>query len=233
MRQGRIMAGIGALAVLAGLWLVWPAGPGPSTDRALPRPLPEGALTIVAFGTSLTAPPQSWPDHLGPALAACLGIPVDLQRVAGPGMGSDWGVTQSNAVAALSPDLILMEFAINDADLTDGVTLRQAAENHAKIVSNIAENAPSAQIVLMTMSPAQGLRGWIRPWLPDHYSAYRRLAADLDLGLLDLYPRWLALPTAARGLDADGLHPDPTLAETLILPAVLAYLGCDSPPGHG
>ena len=233
MRQGRIMAGIGALAVLAGLWLVWPADPGPAADRALPRPLPEGALTIVAFGTSLTAPPQSWPDRLGPALAICRGAPVRMHRVAGPGMGSDWGMGQTEAVAALSPDLILMEFVINDADLSDGVPVRHAAENHAKIVSNIAENAPSAQVALMTMSPAQGLRGWIRPWLPDHYRAYRRLAADLDLGLLDVYPRWLALPPAARGLDADGLHPDPAIAETVILPTLLAYLGCDSAPDHG
>ena len=143
MRQGRIMAGIGVLAVLAGLWLVWPTDPGPAADRAPPRPLPEAALTIVAFGTSLTAPPQSWPDRLGPALTACRGTPVQMHRVAGPGMGSDWGMGQTEAVAALSPDLILMEFAINDADLSDGVPVRRAAENHAKIVSNIAENAPS------------------------------------------------------------------------------------------
>lgn len=225
------MAGIGALVLLvAGLSLGGPLDPGPAQDRPLPRPLPAGALTIVTFGTSLTAPPQSWPEALGPALETCRGGPVRVLRVAGPGMGSAWGLEQTRAVAALSPDLILMEFAINDADLKDGVSRRQSAEDHARIVSDMAEMAPAAQIALMTMSPAKGPRGWIRPFLPAHYRAYRGLAADLGLGLVDLYPRWLALPDTQQGLEADGLHPAPEMAEALILPALLAYLGCAPRP---
>jgi hypothetical protein len=47
---------------------------------------------------------------------------------------------------------------------------------------------------------------------------------ELGAGLLDLYPRWRALPAAARGLDADGLHPDPAAAAALVLPVLVPWI---------
>ena len=223
---------LGLLAVAAiGAGLAWwaapPRPPQTPADIPLARPLPEGALRVTTFGTSLTAR-YDWPAGLQAALAACLGRPVTVTPVARPGAGSAWALTQLDTVAATAPDLILVEFAINDADLRDGVPLARAKAQHQSLISALRAAAPGAQIALMTMNPASGARGLARPWLAAHYLAYRDLAAEHGTGLIDLWPRWLALPETARGLQADGLHPDPAVAAGVIVPAVAGYLapGC-------
>jgi hypothetical protein len=230
-----------AAALISGIlaWGIPGRAPPPPQDRPLARPLPAAdPLRLTVFGTSLTAA-RGWPEDLAAALGRCLGREVVLARVAGPGMGSAWGLGQVAAVAATAPDLVLMEFAINDADLRDGLSLAESRDTHRRLVAALRAALPEAAVVLMTMSPAQGLRGLMRPWLGQHYAAYRDLAAGADLGLVDLYPRWLALPRPARGLARDGLHPDPQVAAGVIVPAVLDYLGraagtdCPAPPSGG
>ncbi|WP_165612634.1 SGNH/GDSL hydrolase family protein [Limimaricola pyoseonensis] len=174
---------------------------------------------MALLGTSLSAR-YDWPARLGARLTACLGRPVMVEVVARPGAHSGWGVAQVGRVAALRPDLVLIEFAINDADLRDGRSLAQAGAAHRAIVAGLRAQRPGAAIALMTMSPAQGPRGWMRPRLGAHLAQYRDLAAALDLGLVDLTPRWRALPRAARGLKADGLHPEPGVAAAVILPVL-------------
>lgn len=198
-------------------------------DIALSAPLPEGPLQISVFGTSLSAPPQTWPDMLGQRLTACRTAPVTVARVAEPGMGSAWALEQVARVVATGPDLVLIEFAINDADLRDGVSVGISRKQHIDLIAAVRRTSPDSQIALMTMSPATGLRGWIRPRLAAHYDQYRSLATTERLGLIDLYPRWLAVPRDRRGLEADGLHPHPAVAEQIIIGAVADYFGCPQP----
>lgn len=223
-RWGPVIGGL----VLVGLALGWLAvrAPEPATrDLPLAPPLPDtGGLDIVVLGTSLSAPPQHWPDALAEALAACRGAPVRMERVAGPGMGSAWGQDQVAAVARHAPDLVLVEFAINDADLLDGVSPAQGWAQHLALVAGLRRALPQVRIVLMTMSPAKGSRGWIRPRLGAHYGQYHDLAQAAGTGLIDLYPRWLALPPSERGLEADGLHPDPARAARVIISPLVRYL---------
>lgn len=200
------------------LWLFWAARPMTDiADRPL-APLPaEGPLTITAFGTSLTAK-NDWPEALGRALTTCLGREVRIGRVALPGAGSAWGQGAVDRVIAQTPDLVLMEFAINDADMRDGVPLAVARQQHDTILTRLADALPDAQILMMTMSPAYGLRGWSRPFLAQHYAQYRDLAEAHATGLLDVHPRWLAAPQALRRFD-DGLHPgDAAVREVLLAP---------------
>lgn len=191
--------------------LQMPAGPRPA------------ALRLTVVGTSLTAN-YDWPDRVVDALASCLGYRPQISRIAQAGANSRWGVDQIQAVIATKPDIVLIEFAINDADLRDGVWLRQSATNHRVIIVALQAALPDTRIVLLTMSPAQGLRGWMRPRLGAFYSQYQTLAQDMNTGLIDLFPRWRALPQAKRGLDKDGLHPDKDIAASLIVPVITAYL---------
>jgi len=179
-------------------------------------------LRLAVFGTSLTAG-SHWPEATAAALERCLDRPVTLIRVARPGAGSAWGLAETARVAAAAPDIVLIEFAINDADLRDGIGLEASAANHRAILAALAQARPEARLVLMTMSPAERLRGLLRPGLARHYAAYRALAAETGAGLVDLYPRWRALPQAARGL-ADGLHPTDAAAQAVILPVLVPYL---------
>ncbi len=215
--------------VLAALVLGWSAlRPAPEIrDIPLAADLPDGALRITVFGTSLTAVPQTWPDSLALRLADCRKRPVDMSRIAKPGMGSAWALGQIDAVAATAPDVVLIEFAINDADFLDGVSLAVARRQHVSLLEGLSEALPDVPLVLMTMSPAYGPRGWIRPRLGGHYGQYHDLAHQGNVGLIDLYPRWLTRTRDDQGLEADGLHPDPSVADVLITSWVSDYLDRD------
>lgn len=207
------------------LMLLWPKAVSTPQDRALPAPLrAAGELKIVVLGTSLTAR-YDWPAQLETKLAACLDRPVEVETVARPGASVAWGVEQVATVLDLEPDLVLVEFAINDADLRDGVGRNRARELTTYLLAALAAAPAPPQVALMTMSPAQGLRGWLRPELARRYGDYRVLAAAAGTGLVDLYPRWLARPRAERGLGDDGLHPDPGVVAEMIVPVLAEYIG--------
>ena len=198
-------------------------------DRELPalsRMLPEDRpLRLAVFGTSLSAHGYDWPEAVALALGTCLGQAVELIRFALPGAGSEWGVTQVPWVRESAPDLVLLEFAINDADLRDGLFRSAARDTHERLLTALQQELPQSHLVLMTMNPAQGLRGWIRPRLTGHYLDYRSLAAEFDVGLADLYPRWLELSRAERGLEEDGLHPRPEVVRRIVVPVLVPLLG--------
>lgn len=222
-RPATLMAlGLGAVILTYGL-MRDNTIPAPA-DRAIPmlRHSPGTPLRIAVFGTSLTAG-SHWPEDVTQALQNCLGRPVSLSRIAQPGATSLWARDHVVDVLATSPDIVLIEFAINDADLRNGLSLVGSIATHQAIILALHESRPDLRIVLMTMNPAQGLRGVMRPQLAAYYAAYSDLAALTDSGLVDLYPRWLTLPRAARGL-ADGLHPKDIVARSVIVPALLVYL---------
>lgn len=231
-----VIAGVLAYSLVAAPdWIDdWLSGPHDMAPRdSAVTGLPEaGPLRIVAFGTSLTAPPQNWPDGLAEVLTACRAAPVTVTRVAGPGMGSDWALGHVGEVVAQAPDVVLIEFAINDADLKDGVSLAQGAAQHQALIEALKAALPEAKLILMTMNPAQGPRGWIRPFLADHYAKTVSIAAENGVFLVDHYARWRALSRDQRGLEADGLHPDPQIASSIILPTLLPALGCDLRPAN-
>ena len=194
-------------------------------DRAFPiiLPSPGTPLRLTVFGTSLTAGSR-WPEDVAQGLEACFARPIVLNRIAQPGATSLWAQDHVSDVLESAPDIVVMEFAINDADLRDGVSLADSIAAHQAIILALKAARPDLRIVLMTMSPAQGLRGIMRPRLAAYYAAYRALADMTDTGLVDLYPRWLTRPRATRGL-ADGLHPEDAVARTVIVPVLQAYLG--------
>lgn len=199
-------------------------------DLSIEFDLSGDSLRIVFFGTSLSASPQVWPDWVAASLSDCSNREILAERMTAPGMGSKWALEQIEALAAREPDVVLIEFAINDADILDGVSLKEAVAQHRDLLRGLREALPDAALVLMTMSPAQGVRGLVRPWLASHYGQYRTYAVEFGVGLIDLYPRWLAIDRDKRGLVADGLHPDPETAARIIVPPIVdyfgSYLGC-------
>lgn len=193
---------------------VLPKGGFNFATKAQGRPFVLGVL-----GTSLSNRRYDWPDALGAALSQCLSRPVAVQRFVKNGASSAWGKTQGAAVRAANPDLILVEFAINDADLRDGVRLEESQANHEKILQDLE----GLKTVLLTMSPPQGFRGALRPRLGAYEASYPVLAAEYGAGFVDLGAHWTALPRDARGLERDGLHPAPDVARAVIVPVLEAY----------
>jgi lysophospholipase L1-like esterase len=180
-------------------------------------------IKIVAFGTSLTAN-GGWQDELARRLGACRDGPVELETVALPGANSQWALETIDEVVAKDPDIVLIEFSMNDASLLHGVSTDQSRTNTEAIILRLQAAIPRVQVVLMTMNPAAGLRAMTRPFLGDFYRIYREIAAEHHVPLADLTTRWEADAQWPEALP-DGLHPTPESARAVIVPELLRLLG--------
>jgi len=182
----------------------------------------DATFDMVAFGTSLTAR-GPWSQALTEDLAACSGIEASV-NVAQPGANSNWALSNIERVIALQPNVVLVEFSINDASLLHGMSGTQSRTNTEAIITQLQDALPAVRVVLMTMNPATGL-GWAsRPFLGDFYQIYRDVARDKQVELADLMPLW-----EAHGLDGetlpDGVHPSDAAAEAVIVPELARLLG--------
>ena len=218
-----LIAGVGSLYVLS-------TPQKAVADRLLPAVVlrKDGPVTIVFMGTSLTAG-DPWPDRVAALLETCLKHPLRAFRIAQGGATSAWGLDQVDVVIAKAPDLIVLEFAINDADLRRGLSLAESRDNHRSLILQLHQGLPEVPIILMTMNPATGLRRLLRPRLAAYYGLYSDLAEQQAVGLIDLYPRWQARLTIAQDLIAqdliDGVHPSAQSIDLVIVPVVTDYLG--------
>lgn len=193
---------------------------GPPADVALPLlPLREGTVRLAVLGTSLSAR-ATWPDAVEGRLEACLGRGVEVVRLARPGATSGWGVEQIGAVRALRPDLGIIEFAVNDGDVLDGLSLSRSAANHAALVG--ALRGQGAGVLLLTTNPVGRLAAWKRPLLPVYQDIYPGLAQRSGAGLFDGERRWRQVKGWRAGL-TDGVHPDPAV-EARLYAAPMAQL---------
>ncbi len=201
-----------------------------NTTTAAPA---EPTLRVATFGTSLTRR-GGWQEALAHKLNTCLERRIDVLNVARSGASSNWGVKAVNEVTEVDPDVVLIEFSVNDAALHRFVTLGQSAENIRTIVAAIRNDRPEADIYLMTMSPVIGLRGTIRPFLGAYYAIYRDLAADLGTGFIDNRPAWAKLTTDdLKRVLPDGSHPKPDVAIRLIVPNIVDAISNGNCRGTG
>lgn len=184
-------------------------------------------LVIAALGTSLTAR-GAWVEALPGALEPLVRRPVSILNFAQVGATSRWGLTVVDGAARARPDIAIIEFAINDAALHRRVSLSESLANVTEIIRRLRTARADIQIELMTMSPAIGLRGLLRPRLGRYYDIYPRLAAREQIGLIDNRADWAALPraTLARALQ-DGSHPTAEFAVSITLPNIVRKLAHD------
>lgn len=223
---------IGAFVVLMllGSTIVWNMLRAPVPiigDRVmLSEGMPAEPFVLAVLGTSLTAA-SSWPETLVDQLTECLGSPVTLVRVAKSGATSESGLAQMKEAAVVRPDLVLIEFTINDADLRDGVWLARSEQLHREMIARLGEFSAQSRVTLVTMSPAHGLRGWMRPRLTSYEAMYRRLADTLPVNLIDLAPIWRAalVPGSTKTYLPDGLHPTEIAVTEIAIPQLLARTG--------
>ena len=180
-----------------------------------------GPVRIVVLGTSLSQR-AVWPDPVQGLLGACLDRPVEIVRTARAGASSDWGVAEARKLPALRPDLVIIEFSINDADLVDGLSLGASRDNHAALIRQAAESG--AAVVLMTTNPVGRLAALKRPFMPAYQDIYPDLARTSGAGFFDGERRWRKRPGWRAAL-ADGVHPDPAAEAEVIAAPLAQFLG--------
>lgn len=190
---------------------------------------PGEVVKVVTLGTSLSAR-GGWQEPLQRALGACLNKEVTVVNLAKSGMTSEWGLTQIDKVAAERPDVVLVEFAVNDADVTEFMSLSRSAGNMARIVSSLRESETRPAVYVMAMSPVSGLRGMIRPFLAQYEEMHAAVARKLGAGFIDHRPAWARLSDEEiEAAIPDGTHPDPATTSRVIVPGLvhaLASSGC-------
>ena len=220
------IVGLCASTGLVGALLFVQIAPANDQMGDLPGPLrkyPGHDLNLVVLGTSL-ARRASWPEAVSQALDRCgLGL-AQVQVIAKAGASSTWGLAEVGRVIDLSPDVIILEFAINDADLWDGVSRAESILLHEAIVARLAQSLPEAAIILLTTNPVTGLARLKRPFLLRYYQSYRDIARHSGVGLVDGYFEWSGQKTWRAAL-TDGLHPDPKIEEAVLAGPITASIG--------
>jgi len=187
------------------------------------------AERLLFLGTSLTEW-YDWPADTQRLLEGCIGQKIGAEVIARGGQTSRWGLqvlTERIRHGLPSPDLVVVEFAVNDADPRLGVSLSESMENHRKILTSLRELAPESGILFLGMYAGHGLRGALRA----RYGAYVAQVADLAksdpaAGYLDMTHLWsAAYRSEGRSILPDGLHPDIVAARRLNAPAIARALG--------
>jgi acyl-CoA thioesterase-1 len=188
---------------------------------------PGQPATVVVYGTSLSTewtPVLFWQRRSGywvTRLRERLAGSARVINASGWGQTSDWGrVHLEERVLRHQPDLVLIEFAINDADIRRAISTLRARGNLEQMVERIRRARPSAVIALLTMNVCSGRPAWHRPGLARHYEVVRETAQAGGLPLIDLEPAWKKLldqdPATFHNYVPDGIHPNRSGCERMI-----------------
>lgn len=184
------------------------------------------STTVVTFGTSITAR-GGWQGNLQKQFEICLGQRVGIQIVGGPGEGSRWGLANADKVLVARPDIIIIEFAINDADIRNFTTLAQSQRNTIALIDRFQKELPGSVVVLMTTPKTHGWKNFLRPRLAGYYQQYRKISREKDLFLIDVDHEWRELPLSKqKQAMLDGVHPDPMVLGQLVANRLRDVMKC-------
>lgn len=187
-------------------------------------PAADRPARVLLLGTSLTAG-GSWDAALQQTLSTCRPAGVVVERLARPGANSAWGqeALAERLQTGVVPDILVVEFSINDSSLWRGMTLDRSAARHSEILA-LAQQA-GVTVWLSTMSPAFGAKAWQRPGQVAYRAIYQDLARRTGAGLIAMAPAWQQLsPQARREAMPDGLHPVDPAMTGITVPALVANL---------
>lgn len=188
--------------------------------------------TVVYYGTSLTAA-GAWTRLLTNRLKEAYPGQVAVHNSGGPGMHSGWGLQNLNErVIALKPDVVFIEFSINDAVARFNLSPERGKANLEKMIDRIQAAQPGCEIILQIMNPvidkSQGDSGW-RPTLEACQQNYRDVARERGLLLVDHMPAWSRVlendEPIFRGYVPDGVHPSEDGWREIVMPELLRRLG--------
>jgi acyl-CoA thioesterase-1 len=190
------------------------------------------SVRLVGYGTSLTAG-GAWLSQTETQLEAELAGDVVIVNAAQSAQWSSWGVDHlDERVITADPDIVFLEWAINDAFLDYMTSIEQARANWIDMIDRIRASHPDAEIVLMTMNVVTGDGAVQRPDILDYYAMVRDLADTEELPLVDAAPAWSEIlardPMTFATLVPDGVHPAPAGHCAITTPLVIAALSATS-----
>ena len=187
---------------------------------------------IVFYGTSLTAE-GAWVPQLLAELHERFPKRITSFNGAESGMHSRWGVANLDArVLKHAPDVVFIEFSVNDACARFEITPEEARANLETMIDRIRLLNPLCDVILQVMNPVldrpAGHTGH-RPHLAQYQDGYRQVGQERGLLVIDHMPAWTELlardEKTFRNLVPDGLHPQADGYARLVMPEILSRLG--------
>lgn len=197
-------------------------------------------VTIVTMGTSLS---NGWPgvmmgDWLTPAFPGQVTFFSECVGASSTAMGPNGdrslsGLGKIPAAIAHHPDVVFIEFGMNDAYLPYNTSLEESKKNLNTIIDAILAANPKTEIILQTMNSCLDQdvgdkHASLRPRLAEYYQIHRDVAKERNLLLVDHYPNWLKLmtedPALFDKLVPDRVHPEAWGYFTVFLPTLKATL---------
>lgn len=185
---------------------------------------------IVVYGTSLSAAKDGWAAMLEDSLNVLYPGKAEVINSAQAAMWSTWGVENlRERVLEQKPDMVIIEFAMNDAYLPYATSIEAARLNLEYMIFRIRELYKDCSIVIQVMNMPIAEHKVQRPNIELYYQLYRKEAQKLKVTLIDHYDYWV--PLLEKGEDKfleyvpDGIHPDINAQRELVLPHILKSLG--------
>jgi acyl-CoA thioesterase I len=221
------------LFLLARLLLAAESAPPPAVPRFIAALRAGQPQHVVIYGTSLSKG-GAWVPQLQQALDARFPGLVQLTNSARGGQHSGWGAANVDAaVIAQKPDVVFIEFAINDAVTRFDLSPDTVRRNVDTILDRIGAAPPRCEIILQIMNPAVG-KPEGDPSHRRNQDAYQQIYRDAaqrrGLLLIDHSIAWHRLlaeegEAGFKRLVPDGVHPNATGWSRIVTPTLLRALG--------
>ncbi len=187
---------------------------------------------LVVFGTSLSSGGhgRDWMEGVKSHIDSVYGENLLTYSLAGRGgKWSVWGVKNfEDSVIAKKPDVVLIEFGINDAFSEYNTSVALAKLNLIYMIDRLLLFNDSCDVFLQVMNMPIGKSASYRPNLEEYYTMYRQVAKEKNIRLIDHYPNWLKVLN--KGGDCflkyvpDGIHPNALGAKNIIVPEIIKSL---------
>ena len=191
-----------------------PPARGLKTNQLVPDLKAGYDVKVMTMGTSLTWWGISpWPSLMMNSLRNIYNGNIILYNEGVAATNSNFGVSNvENWVQALNPDVVFIEYGMNDAVAASNISLSKVYSNLDTIASAILSNNPNADIIIQTMNNCEGGNFAARPDLVDYYQVYRNFAAFRGFTLIDNYTLWMNLWNTDPSLwvtyvNSDSIHP--------------------------
>jgi len=233
----RLLLALSALLGLTVASLASAAAP-PTTPRFITALRAGRPQHVVIYGTSLSKG-GAWVPQLQATFDARFPGLVTLTNSARGGQHSGWGATHvDSAVVALKPDVVFIEFAINDAVTRFDLSVETIRRNIDTILDRIATVLPACEVILQIMNPAFGKtegESAHRRNQDAYQQIYRDAAKRRGLLLVDHSLAWNHLlategEPAVKKLIPDGVHPNVAGWLRIVTPTLHRALDLDLAP---
>ncbi len=197
-------------------------------------------VKIAALGTSLTGGTWKWFDVMKEWLDQVYPGQVSYKNEGIGASASSFppgrsGLDKVNELTSYHPDVVFIEFAVNDAYRPYNISVEDSRANLESIIQSLKSYNPEIEIILQTMNvvidmPELNTTEFTkRSELNQYLAMYRKVAEENHILLIDHYPNWERY-LKEEGRDAyirivkDGIHPGLEAYRMILLPELKRVL---------